>query len=114
MFPGRDLTSNNNLTDSASIALPSFLCPFGVQDFSINQEEEREREGSVMRIIEVFTMGGVYGRGHVTGCESRIGHYKGCIPFDDPRYTRREGAHIVGSRHDGSGLLGLLRTLHVT
>jgi hypothetical protein len=85
-----------------------------VQDFSINQEEEREREGSVMRIIEVFTMGGVYGRGHANGCESRCGHYKGCIPFYDPRYTRTGLAHILGSPRDGSGVLGLLRTLHVT
>jgi hypothetical protein len=68
-----------------------------------------------MRIVEVFTMGGAYGRGGCpTGCESSHGYYKGCIPFDDPRYTRRGLAHILGSPRDGSGVLGLLKTLHIT
>lgn len=63
-----------------------------------------------MRIIEIFAMGMGYSDGQGDdrfGCESSRGRYKGCIPFDDPRYTRTGLAHILGSRRDGSGLLGI-------
>ncbi len=63
-----------------------------------------------MRISDVFAMGGGYGQGdgsYYSGCESSRGRFKGCIPFDDPKYTRTGLAHILGSSRDGSGLLGL-------
>lgn len=70
-----------------------------------------------MRIADVFVMGygyGDFGYGHShgragrTACESRVGHFKGCIPNDDPRNTRTGLAHILGSPSDGSGILGIL------
>ena len=63
-----------------------------------------------MRVSDVFAMGGGYSYGQGDdryGCESRRGSFAGCIPFDDPRYTRRGFAHIIGSRRDGSGLSGI-------
>ena len=66
-----------------------------------------------MRIAEVFTMGYGYGQGSdgyragETACESRVGRFEGCIPNDDPRNTRTGLAHILGSRSDGSGVLGI-------
>ncbi len=65
---------------------------------------------SIMRILEIFAMGmgGSYGQGdNRFGCESGRGRFEGCIPFDDPRYTRTGLAHILGSRRDGSGLFGI-------
>jgi hypothetical protein len=67
-----------------------------------------------MRISEIFAMGigSGYGQGeggYCSGCESSCGRFEGCIPFDDPRYTRTGLAHILGSRRDGSGLLGIFR-----
>jgi hypothetical protein len=71
-------------------------------------------KGSIMRISEIFAMGAM-GAGYSDGqgdnrfgCESSRGRYAGCIPFDDPRYTRKGLAHILGSSHDGSGVLGIL------
>lgn len=59
----------------------------------------------------MFALGGGYGQGggsYGPGCESSRGRYEGCIPFDDPRYTRRGLAEIIGSSRDRSGLLGIL------
>jgi hypothetical protein len=78
-------------------------------------------KGSVMRIADVFTLGGGYGHdgGYYNndsnsyssdnpcysgnhGCERAVG------PFNyGPRGDRKGLAHILGSPRDGAGLLGI-------
>jgi hypothetical protein len=64
-------------------------------------------KGSIMRISEVFAMGGGGGRRH-DSCRDGGDCDRGCDVFDDPRLRRRGLAEIIGSTSDGgSGLLGI-------
>lgn len=61
-----------------------------------------EKKGSVMRISEVFAMGGGYGQ-YDDSCRGGCDNFEG-----DPRVTRDGFDQIIGSSDDGSGLSGLV------